>query len=143
IIANANGEIPFTVQDGFGINSNSQNQHTAWEFLKFLSSDAVRQSSRIAGLPVHVGAFEERAFLSVTGAIFGEGDEPDSVDLEILAAYVAKVEYFTSRLTAFFSPDAIITDIVIAEVGEFFDGSRTAQDIADTLQSRITLLLNE
>jgi ABC-type glycerol-3-phosphate transport system substrate-binding protein len=144
IIGNNNGEIQFNVQDGFGINSNSENQRTAWEFIKFLSSDAVRQSMRLMGLPTHIEAFEERAELSVTGSLFGfDADEMDAADRKIFDAYVAKVEYFTNQLNTFASTDTMIADIVFTEVSEFFDGSRTAEDVAQTLQSRINLFLNE
>ncbi|MCL2420919.1 MAG: extracellular solute-binding protein [Defluviitaleaceae bacterium] len=191
IMGNDQGQVPFTVNQGFGINTNSQNQETAWEFIKFLSSDAVRHSMRMAGLPTHIEAFEERAELSLTGALFagefagratggavfrsgdgegesddadtdagpvrivqGQGDqggqmtmmaprEMDEADHVLLAEYIAMVEHFTSQLNAFFVTDAIIEDIVLTEVREFFDGSRSAEDVAQTLQSRINLFLNE
>jgi len=193
IMGNDHGEIPFTVSQGFGINSNSQNQRTAWEFIKFLSNYAVRNSMRMAGLPTHIEAFEERAELSMTGALFasgvtggavvrsGDGGEPGgsggavvrSADTEapdgdnedvinqdaqnidfqvvpldeegraILQEYITLVEYFTNQLNTFFMTDAIIEDIVLTEVREFFDGSRSAEDVAQTLQSRINLFLNE
>lgn len=148
ILGNEHGEVPFTVHQGFGINSNSQNQHTAWEFIKFLSSEAVRQSMRMRGLPTHIEAFEERAMLSITGELFsaefgGQVREMDATDQEALADYIAKVEYFTNQLNTFLTVDTMIEDIVLTEVREFFDGSRNAEDVAQTLQSRIHLFLNE
>ena len=161
LMANDRGEIPFTVSNGLGINSNSQNQQLAWEFIKFVSSEAVTQSMRMQGLPTHIGAFEERAALSITGELFASaiqeggtfrvGDIPeglvreemDATDLQVLADYIELVEYFTNQLNTFFTTDAIIEEIVMTEVEEFFNGSRTAEDIAQTLQSRINLVLNE
>ena len=193
IMGNDQGEIPFTIGQGFGINANSENQAAAWEFIKFLSNYAVRHSMRMAGLPTHIEAFEERAELSMTGALFasgvtggavvrsGDGGEPGgsggavvrSADTEapdgdnedvinqdaqnidfqvvpldeegraILQEYITLVEYFTNQLNTFFMTDAIIEDIVLTEVREFFDGSRSAEDVAQTLQSRINLFLNE
>lgn len=146
LMGNDRGEVPFTVNQGFGINSNSDNQQTAWEFIKFLSSEAVRVSMRMAGLPTHIGAFEERTELSIIGALFDPGqavEEMDSQQREVFDAYVAQVNYFTNRLNTFFTTDAIVEDIVMTEVQEFFDGSRSAEEVAQTLQSRINLFLNE
>jgi ABC-type glycerol-3-phosphate transport system substrate-binding protein len=169
LMENGHGEIPFTVGLGLGINSNSDNQLLAWEFIKFLSNEGVTESMRMRGLPTHIGAFEERAALSITGQLFAsamregmgeipaadlpsaadlppEGmirDELNAVDLEVLAEYIAMVEYFTNQLNTFFTTDSIIEEIVLTEAEEFFNGSRTAEDVAETLQSRISLVLNE
>ncbi|MCL2356149.1 MAG: extracellular solute-binding protein [Defluviitaleaceae bacterium] len=67
LLANNQGEIPFTAGHALGINSNSQNQQLAWEFIKFVSSYAMVDSMLITGLPTYIRAFDERARVSVLG----------------------------------------------------------------------------
>ena len=150
LMGNGHGEVPFSVSQGFGINSNSENQRTAWEFIKFLSSDAMTYSMRVIGIPTHIGAFEERAALSITGALFSEhlgidtpSDEMTPEQREALEEYIALIEYFTNQLNTFFVTDALAEEIVLNEVQEFFSGNRSAEDVANSLQSRINLFLNE
>jgi len=174
LVGNDRGEIPFTVGNAFGINSNSDNQALAWEFIKFLSSYAMTESLRVRGLPTHIGAFEERAAMSILGtafnfriagggglgiqlseeqqammdAAFAEAENADESEMNpeqqaAFEAYVEAVTQFTNQLNIFDFTDLLIEEIVLTEVGEFFDGARSAEDVAQTLQSRITLFLNE
>lgn len=198
LLSNNAGDVPFTIGNAFGINSNTPNLALAWEFIKFLSSDAVSQTMRLRGLPTHIGAFEERAEMQITGELMGavtfqfggggggavggavagggagggggarmagvspedmqamldafneEREEREQSDGEItpeqataLAEYKAAVEHFTGLLNTFHFADSQLEDLVLNEVREFFDGNRSAQQVAETLQSRVTLFLNE
>ena len=122
----------FTINHGFGINSNSTNQLLAWEFLKFLSTYAMQNIMFSIGFPTHIETFEARTEFSMANE-----------DREVIDAYLEAVNHFTSLLDTFQTTDTIITDIVRTEVGEFFEGSRSAAEVAQNLQSRITLVLNE
>jgi ABC-type glycerol-3-phosphate transport system substrate-binding protein len=129
-----NGEAMFSISLGFGINSNSQNQQTAWEFLRFLSNEAMRQVLTVnPGLPIHIGALEERAVRLAQGV---------TAEVEL---YTALVSYLTSQLSTSFelNTNILMTEMVMAEAAEFFNGSRTADEVARTLQSRISLFLSE
>lgn len=43
IQADNNGNVPFSFQQAYGINANSDNKATAWAFLKFLLSDEMQK----------------------------------------------------------------------------------------------------
>jgi len=134
VMGSDNGEAMFSISLGFGINSNSQNQQTAWEFLRFLSNEAMRQVLTVnPGLPIHIGALEERAVRLAQGV---------TAEAEL---YTALVSYLTGQLSTSFelSTNVLMTDMVMAEAAEFFNGSRTADEVARTLQSRISLFLSE
>jgi len=133
VMGSDNGEALFSISLGFGINANSQNQQTAWEFLRFLSNEAMRQVLTVnPGLPIHIGALEERAVRLANTTAEAE-------------LYTALVSYLTSQLSTSFelNTNILMTEMVMAEAAEFFNGSRTADEVARTLQSRISLFLSE
>ncbi|MCL2839905.1 MAG: ABC transporter substrate-binding protein [Defluviitaleaceae bacterium] len=158
LLSNSLGQVPFSFGQigtgtAFGINANSQNQDLAWEFIKFLSSDAIIEIlQNPGGIPLHIGAFEESARRSASNFFFRHHFNPDMAGEAIeltpaeqarFDAYTATVAHFTSLLNTFHTTDSIMTDMVIEAVAEFFEGNISAEDLAQNLQSRVSLMLNE
>lgn len=173
IVANNKGEVSYTYSQAYGINSNSQNKNTAWEFIKFLLSDEMQESLNLRGLPVNKEAFLNKTKMSITGELYAnaaksggggmrvktsgaaEGGEPkeapvleymtelDEEGQKVFDDYVAQVEKYTSQINAFFITDSSIEEAVVGEVKNFFSSSKTAEEVADALQNRISLYLNE
>jgi len=181
LLASDAGEVPFTLGHAFGINSNSNNQALAWEFIKFLSTDATRDSFLMRGLPTHIETFEARTTQAITDGMMSIGssamggmitqivggsalagafevEESDTVETaterdanqemtpEQIASfneYVAAVEHFTGLLNTFHTTNTLIDDVISNALTEFFDGTSTASEVAQNLQSRISLVLNE
>ena len=131
LITDSYGNVAFDVHLGFGINANAdlETQRLAWEFIRFLSNEAMTATTLMRGFPTHIEAFETRAAFSA--------------DASILDDYLAKVSYFTSQLNQFNNTDSLILDTVRAEMTAFFDGQQSVEQTINTLQSRITLMLNE
>ena len=65
------------------------------------------------------------------------------IDPEIIEEYNNTIETFSDQINAFEIQDTIIDDMIQAETNYFFDGVKTADEVAATLQSKVELYLNE
>jgi multiple sugar transport system substrate-binding protein len=144
--SNKKGEYLFRCPQALGINANSGNKRTAWEFVKFMVSDEELQSSFMFGLPINYNAFLESTKSAIKGEFFSSyksGEELDEKGQAIFDAYVPVMDQYTDLLNTYITRDAYIDNTVDAEVKNFFDGSKTAEEVANVLQNKISLYLNE
>ena len=224
LVANEKGDVQFSYVMGFGINSNSENKRTAWEFIKFLASEEIQSSGLTPpnALPVNVEARNTLAAMNITGESLrirraeianpdsGQGtpsrpearstiqpaptpperpepnretqpapppppEEPETgfeiepdpdppgepevwreiereprISPELtpeqqaaLDNYLKTLEQFTGQLNKLVIRDQKIDDMINQEVAYFFSGEKTAGEVADNLQSKVNLYLNE
>jgi ABC-type glycerol-3-phosphate transport system substrate-binding protein len=152
VAALSGGRVPFSSNETYGINSNSDNKVTAWAFIKFLLSEEIQLSvtgASFAALPVLNSARANKAEAFVTMMGGGADDmsalsESQSVALaQAIAGYNETVEQMSSQINSYVFSDAIVNDMIAAEVEGFFDGNKTASEAAQTLQSKVELYLNE
>ena len=145
IEANAKGSVPFTFSQGYGINSQSKNKLTSWAFLKFLLSKEMQLSTSILGmgLPVNNEAREEKAELTFAGFFLNTGGVLNDQQRRALEEYKAAVETLSDSINCFVIQDSSLNDMIAQEVRFFFDGSRTAVDVAGVLQNKADLYLSE
>ncbi|MDR0400329.1 MAG: extracellular solute-binding protein [Treponema sp.] len=141
IRANRDGGVPFHFSRAFGINRNSKNKGTAWEFLKFLLSDEVQGSLPPADLPLNNRAREEKAARLLSGPSLGR--EPDERMREAAGRYNAAVEALSDQINRYVPQDTVINDMIASEAAYFFRGTRTARETAAVLQNRVNLYLHE
>jgi multiple sugar transport system substrate-binding protein len=156
IQAMSDGSVPFSYGKGFGINSQSKNKALAWAFIKFLLSDETQLSSISAmDIPVNNKARDEKLELIFSG-IFGNirmgpgggGGRTEEIVLnaqqrQSLENYKAAVERLSDNINSFVVQDTSVNDMIASEVQYYFDGSRTAQEVARVLQNKVDLYLNE
>ena len=145
IEANADGSVPFTFSNGYGINSRSKNKLTAWAFLKFLLSKEMQLSTNILNmsLPVNNEARAEKAGLTFAGFFRNSGGVLNEQQREALEDYKATVETLSDKINSFVIRDSSLNDMIAQEVRYFFDGSRTAEEVARILQNKADLYLSE
>jgi multiple sugar transport system substrate-binding protein len=145
IQADNNGNVPFDFQQAYGINADSDNKATAWAFLKFLLSEEMQLSTQLLplSLPLNNAAREKKAELVVSGAFMGLGKELDEDQKEMLSQYTEAVEQLSDQINSYRIEDIIVNDMIAAEVSYFFDGTKTAEEVADVLQNKVDLYLNE
>jgi ABC-type glycerol-3-phosphate transport system substrate-binding protein len=62
---------------------------------------------------------------------------------EALDGYVALVNELSDQLNYYPIEDSTIRDVINSEAAHYFDGSRTAREVIDAMQSKINLYLNE
>ena len=141
IMSNPGGETPFTYTQAYAINANSDNQATAWAFIRFLASYEMQTSMSLRGLPIHNEAFEQRLEMNLL-RLMGE-TALDSEGEAVLEKYRTAVNEMAGAINTFFIQDNAITQIIDAELGYFFDGARSAEDVAAAIQNRVGLYLNE
>ena len=138
------GVVPFACGQAYGINSNSLNKETAWAFLKFLLSYEIQGSPSLSliSLPVHNQARQDKAGI-LYSMLLAEGGELDATQAQGLEEYISTVETMSDQMNGHMFMDVTIQDIVMQEVAYFFDGTKTADDVCQVLQSKVELYLNE
>jgi len=144
IAANADGSVPFNFFRAFAVNSQSKNKLTAWTFMKFLMSKEM-QFSPYSGtnLPVHNEAREEKSELSFTGASWGfENSMNDQMRISY-TRYRTLIETMSDRINTYVIQDSNLNEMITQEVQYFFDGRRTAEEVARMLQNKADLYLSE
>ncbi|MCL2121618.1 MAG: extracellular solute-binding protein [Clostridiales bacterium] len=154
IEADAKGQTPFTFQYGYAMNAASKNQQTAWAFLKFLLSEEMQLSTNLnmLSLPLHNEARAQKAELVLTGAFAGLGAEGggapgvmalDDAQREALRLCREATEQLSDQINSYTIRDNTIDAMIQAEVQYFFDGVKSADEVATALQNKVELYLNE
>ena len=146
--ANDFGDVEADVFNMFGMNSNSKNKRTAWEFIKFLLSDEMQSSLNIISLPVNNNARAENMKLEVVEELFVPVEEREAKELTpeqqaILDEYAGYIEDYSNQINAVTLTDSKIMSIVMEETNLFFTGEKSAEEAASSIQSKVSLYLNE
>jgi len=145
IRANADGSVPFTYSQAFGINSQSKNKETAWAFLKFLLSKEMQLSTNISSMtfPLNNEARNEKAEFLFSGTFLSINISLTDQHRQAMENYIAAVEELSDNINSFVIQDSSLNDMISQDVRYFFDGSRTADEVARTLQNKADLYLSE
>ncbi len=148
MIKNNENDITFDISQAYALNSNSGNKRTAWEFIKFLAGEEMQTSLNLMGTPVNIKAGEEKAKQEITGELYDPENNRGTTELnekqtEILNNYITALNRYSDMLTTYRVHDTVIDDMVYEEAGYFFDGSKSAEEVADVLQGKIELYLKE
>lgn len=154
ILTNDDNQVNFEFSQAYGINSNSQNKKLAWEFLKFLASEEQQKSLELRGYPINNDALEEKLKENILGNMFRrlmdeeETTNNDPVELteEQQIAYEKlkeAVDKYSKELNNYVITDEVITSMIMSEVREFFNGSKSATEVSNALQSKVELYVNE
>ncbi|WP_026524266.1 ABC transporter substrate-binding protein [Butyrivibrio sp. MB2005] len=134
------------------------NKEICWEFIKQFLSDDFQDTvkDRKWGFPISNKAFDEMCSLAQEPPFFinaeGKKELSESYygigDIEIKIDELSKEE--AEGLASFIkSVDKVdqsndkISEIIEEEVGAFFEGQKTAEEVADIIQSRVSIYLSE
>lgn len=145
LLTNDEGESEIKCYQSYGMNSNSGNKKLAWEFIKFMLSEEMQSSLNLIGFPINNDAFIEESKSSFSSEYPEDGKWVVTGE-ENINAYNNYMEYlngFVNELSLYPVTDKIINDVVLKEMTMFFEGSVSAEEVADTLQNRIQLYLSE
>ena len=149
----SNGAL-LNIQNGLAISSRCKNQEGAWEFLKSTLADDIQES--MWALPVTVSAFDKVLQEAMEPSFYTDADG-NKVESTYIT-YIGETEYQIGQITqeqadAFKALvnnvslcgdyDADVMDIVTEEAGAFFAGDKTADQVADLIQNRVTTYLGE
>jgi multiple sugar transport system substrate-binding protein len=146
IAADAGGRVPFGYGQGYGMNSASKNKALAWGFIKFLLGEEMQLSTGMTTasvLPINNRARKQKAEMIFSGAFMGREVPLDAGLKAGLETYIAVTEALSDRINYFPVRDTTVNDMIKAEMSYFFNGSRTAAEVAAVLQNKVDLYLNE
>ena len=156
----------FNVDNGssFAMSSKSANKEAAWEFLRQFFTEEY-QTANTWCLPSNVKAFEKKLHEAMTpqymtdgngNPILDENGNKVEVDYGSWSSGGLTVEYhpmtqamadqvweLVNTTTKTASYDEEIYNIVAEGAAPFFDGQRSAQEVAKQIQSKATLYVNE
>lgn len=148
-----NGNLAAIVDIAIGISSTSKNKAEAWEFLSSLL-DKEFQDSIERGLPLRVSSleqmledamkadFDSNGEKEVKEQLVFDGEEPvniyeiSSEDAETLKAIIRQIEFCMAT-------DFNLYSIVLEEADYLFHENRNVDDVADIIQNRASVYINE
>lgn len=140
---NSRGEAMYQVcfQNLYGMNSASPNKEGAWDFLRYLISEE-NQKRISVHFPITEEGFSDalQNGFQATFSLFTGGMErglvPTEQDMEEVQEIIRHIYYPDNQ-------QSVISGIISEEAKAVFDGSKTSEQAAETIQNRVSLFLAE
>ena len=136
------------------ISASSKYKDVAWEFLKsFYSEDY--QDNIDYGFPVRKSSFDKKAEAATHKPFYMDGDKKveydqtyyiDGVEVKVdplSSEEVLFVTNFIKSLKLVNSYNENVNNIIFEEASAYFSGQKTAKEVADIIQSRLSIYVNE
>lgn len=136
-LADKEGNVAINANACLALNSASENQDLAWEFIKYLLSDEVQSLPSVHGLAVNKRGFE--AAVTRYYKFYADGGN-GAVEKE---AYEELLESWMEQINACDTVDAALWALIEEENSKFFEGVQTAEETASVLQRKIEQYLHE
>ena len=156
--SDANGHA-IVLSGGMSMSSKCKDKEAAWEFMRICMTEEYQTSSNFWSLPTNKKAFDaviEKAMEKETyiDPVTGEEVEQskgswgwgENMMVEMYAVTQEEVDMFTDlleRTTKQATYDSSIIDILTAEAVPFFSGQKTAKEVAEIIQSKMNIYVNE
>lgn len=135
----------FTFYNSFGITKNSANKDGAWEFLKMMMETCGEDTYYSSGFPVSKAGFD-KAMEKMKSENGGGSWSSGGVSIEFQGVRDEDIELVRSLVEIAQGQrnyDQQVYDIMNEEITPLLKGEKTPQEIADVLQSRVSLYLLE
>ncbi|CAH1210657.1 hypothetical protein PAECIP111891_03547 [Paenibacillus allorhizoplanae] len=143
----------FTSSLPLAINSKSANKKEAWEFVKYLLSDEMQSSRELSGIAVNKNGAKAQIDLLKSLGTAGEGGAGKSMKLNINGKAMAvtppteqeaaAIEKVLNNISVNGESDPKITNIVVEETAPFFQGQKSAEEVAKVIQNKVSTYLQE
>jgi len=148
MFADYNGNVNISYGQAYAINENSANKRAAWEFIKILAGEQMQCELELWLPPINIKAFEKVAKWELTGSDAMYTRNPDENEIpegkqEAYDNYLACIDRLSNLINACAVHDATIDQMINEEVTYFFDGTKSAEDVAKVLQNKANLYLSE
>ncbi len=155
----SNGSV-IMVSGEYAISAKSKSKEGAWEFIKYMMSDELQnRKNSVQKFPSTVSALERLAenqmaqyyFYSKSGrwessdAPFDDKDENSGTRIYLTQDDVDAVKALLDSITVSksSSSDVQIMNIINEETSAYFNGVKSAEEVADIIQGRISIYLSE
>lgn len=136
-----------------GISTQSKNKDAAWEFLKIYYSDKYQED--LYNFPITKKYFEKQAKAATERPFYEDDGEKvyydeycyvGSQDIKLrpmTQEEVTDVENFIKSLSFVYSYNQNVDNIIFEEASAFYSGQKSAKEVADIIQSRVSIYVNE
>ncbi|WP_314587949.1 hypothetical protein [Paenibacillus terrigena] len=136
--------VAFGGMQNITMNSNSTVKATAWDFMKFLLSEEMQGISQQDGFSINKSVNDKILEELVNGAKKGPVNtgkggtiQVSEKDLQVLKTMISEASLpITSRSNK-------VHTIIAEEAKAYFTGQKTAEDVANLIQNRVTTYINE
>lgn len=141
--------------DKYAISAKSPNQEGAWEFLRYYLTDEYQET--VYQMPVNKEIWMEKA-MKATEKPYWENQETGEKEYYEYSTWlggkevildpmtedqIQKIYDFVSAVTLTYSYDQSLVDIIQEEAAPFFEGQKTADEVAKIIQGTIQLYVDE
>lgn len=152
-----NGALIQNMGSLFAISAQSEHQEGAWEFVKYMISEDYQKNYVRWYNPIHKAAFDMHMESAMEAEFYtdenGEKVESpkmtygwDNFEVSVYAATQEEVNEYREILegaTVLASYEEEIMTMINEEVEPFFKGQKTAKDVANIIQGRVKIYVNE
>lgn len=125
----------FISLNNFSINKNSKCQKECWEFIKFMLSEEMQCEEGLGGFPVNKAALDKLA----KQAIQNTKDKKYIVT----ETDVERTNQYMSNLSTVNTESMQVNKIIKEEADKFIKGQKTAKQAAETIQNKVSTMINE
>ena len=151
-----NGSVIMLSSNAFAISAKSANKDGAWEFIRYYLTEEYQKSGEFYEFPIVKSAFEEKA-KEATGKSYWIDENGEKVEYDdyyymggeeiILEPFtqeevdeICEFIYSVKKVNKF---DNNIRNIINEEAQSFFEGQKSAQEVAQIIQSRAQIFVDE
>ena len=154
--AEGNGSVIQLSSNAFAISAKTAYKDGAWEFVRYYLTDDYQNSTEFYDFPIVKSAFEKKA-QEATGKSYWIDENGNKVEYDdyyyiggeelILEPFtqeevdaICEFIYSVKKTNKF---DDNIRNIIVEEAQSFFEGQKTAQEVAQIIQSRAQIFVDE
>lgn len=150
------GSQSFTTNSLYGINDKSPNKALAWEFLKFLISEEMMSQPSLVGLPINKAAAKAAAqhVIETSKKISDSNTGKSKIQVNmnglrinlqqpITEEDIEPIQNLLANADKYVRVDLNVMRIVEEETEAFFEGQKSAEETARTIQDRVSTYINE
>ena len=136
------------------ISSQSQYKDAAWQFIKVFLSEEYQDQVEYC-FPIRKSSFEKLGEEATHKMYYMDGDEKVEYDdtyyiggQEVTAQPLSKedvvtISNFVKSLSLISDSNDSVNNIIFEEASAFFSGQKSAKEVADIIQSRLSIYVNE
>lgn len=143
--------LSFTSDMLLSLNAKSNYKKEAWEFIKFLLSEEMQQNRELLGFAVNKQASKARQeqlkeigapgskmqmMISTKDGKQFKPKQPEQKEVDRIEQALSGIKYYAET-------DPKVMAIIEQEVGPYFSGQKSAEDVAKTVRNKVSTYLQE
>jgi len=131
-----------SVSNALSICADCENPEAAWSFIRFCMSEENQMKNFLfGGTPIHQGVLEEKTTEILNQPMTDAASW--SMMTEVTQADVDAYYALLDSISALYGQDTEITDIVNEEAQAYYQGAKTAEEVAAIIQNRVGTFVSE